>query len=79
VPAATPQPDRPTPPFGTGRVTPQRRLVTEVAAEWSGAFTVEELAAAHHIYPSWGEGVKAAAEQALRTKHLRAGTGAFRS
>jgi mercuric reductase len=40
---------------------------------------VEELAAAHHIYPSWGEGVKAAAEQALRTKHLRAGTGAFRS
>jgi len=46
VPAATPQPDRPTPPFGTGRVTPQRRLVTEVAAEWSGAFTVEELAAA---------------------------------
>jgi mercuric reductase len=26
--------------------------------------TVEDLAAAHHIYPSWGEGVKAAAEKA---------------
>jgi mercuric reductase len=27
--------------------------------------TVDELAMAHHIYPSWGEGVKAAAERAL--------------
>jgi pyruvate/2-oxoglutarate dehydrogenase complex dihydrolipoamide dehydrogenase (E3) component len=26
--------------------------------------TVEDLAGAHHIYPSWGEGVKAAAEKA---------------
>ena len=26
--------------------------------------TVDDLAAAHHVYPSWGEGVKAAAEQA---------------
>jgi mercuric reductase len=26
--------------------------------------TVDELARAHHVYPSWGEGVKAAAEQA---------------
>lgn len=26
--------------------------------------TVDDLAGAHHIYPSWGEGVKAAAEQA---------------
>lgn len=41
--------------------------------------TVEELAAVHHVYPSWGEGVKAAAEQAVRTKRLRAGTGALRS
>ena len=41
--------------------------------------TVEDLAAVHHIYPSWGEGVTAAAEQAVRTKRLRAGIGAFRS
>ncbi len=27
--------------------------------------TVDDLAAAHHVYPSWGEGVKAAAERAL--------------
>jgi hypothetical protein len=27
--------------------------------------TVDELAFAHHVYPSYGEGVKAAAEQAL--------------
>jgi pyruvate/2-oxoglutarate dehydrogenase complex dihydrolipoamide dehydrogenase (E3) component len=26
--------------------------------------TVDDLARAHHVYPSWGEGVKAAAEQA---------------
>jgi mercuric reductase len=26
--------------------------------------TVDDLAAAHHVYPSWGEGVKAAAEKA---------------
>ncbi|MEP7334498.1 MAG: NAD(P)/FAD-dependent oxidoreductase [Actinomycetota bacterium] len=26
--------------------------------------TVEDLARSHHVYPSWGEGVKAAAEQA---------------
>jgi pyruvate/2-oxoglutarate dehydrogenase complex dihydrolipoamide dehydrogenase (E3) component len=26
--------------------------------------TVEDLAGAHHVYPSWGEGVKAAAEKA---------------
>jgi mercuric reductase len=31
----------------------------------SGA-TVEDLATVHHVYPSWGEGVKAAAEQAPR-------------
>jgi hypothetical protein len=40
---------------------------------------VDELAHAHHIYPSWGEGVKAAAEQAPRTKRLRAATGIPRS
>ncbi len=27
--------------------------------------TVDELALSHHVYPSWGEGVKAAAERAL--------------
>jgi pyruvate/2-oxoglutarate dehydrogenase complex dihydrolipoamide dehydrogenase (E3) component len=26
--------------------------------------TIDDLAQMHHIYPSWGEGVKAAAEQA---------------
>jgi pyruvate/2-oxoglutarate dehydrogenase complex dihydrolipoamide dehydrogenase (E3) component len=29
--------------------------------------TVEDLAGAHHVYPSWGEGVKAAAENARPT------------
>lgn len=33
-------------PFGAGRVTPQRRLIATLAAEWPGAFTVDELAAA---------------------------------
>lgn len=30
--------------FGTGRVTPQRRLVAETAASMPGAFSVDELA-----------------------------------
>lgn len=54
-------------------------VVQGLALAMAHDVTVEELAGAHHIYPSWGEGVKAAAEQALRTKHLRAGTSAFRS
>jgi len=33
-------------PYGTGRMTPQRRLVAEVADGWSGAFTIDELATA---------------------------------
>lgn len=32
-------------PYGSGRVTPQRRLVAELAGGWPGAFTVEELSA----------------------------------
>jgi mercuric reductase len=32
--------------------------------------TVDELANAHHIYPSWGEGVKAAAEQAAPEREV---------
>jgi mercuric reductase len=54
-------------------------VVQGLALAMARDVTVGELAGAHHIYPSWGEGVKAAAEQAVRTKHLRAGTGAFRS
>jgi mercuric reductase len=33
--------------------------------------TVDELALSHHVYPSWGEGVKAAAERALAPIALR--------
>jgi mercuric reductase len=33
--------------------------------------TVDDLAGAHHIYPSWGEGVKAAAEQAKPERQTR--------
>lgn len=32
--------------YGAGRVTPQRRLVAQVAADMQGAFSVEDLAAA---------------------------------
>ena len=32
--------------YGTGRVTPQRRLVSETAASMRGAFSVDELACA---------------------------------
>lgn len=49
VARTTPHPTGPgcvSSPYGAGRVTPQRRLVAEVAGAWSGAFTVEELAAA---------------------------------
>ena len=54
-------------------------VVQSLALALAREVTVEDLATVHHIYPSWGEGVKAAAEQAVRTKRLRAGTGAFRS
>jgi mercuric reductase len=54
-------------------------VVQSLAPALAREVTVEDLAAVHHIYPSWGEGVKAAAEHALRTKRLRAGTGTFRS
>ena len=65
---------------GRPRREPEReRRRAGLALALSREVTLDELAAAHHIYPSWGEGVKAAAEQALRTKHLRATTGAFRS
>ncbi len=40
------EPGRDASPYGGGRVTPQRRLVAAVAGAWSGAFTVDELAAA---------------------------------
>jgi mercuric reductase len=33
--------------------------------------TVEDLAGAHHVYPSWAEGVKAAAETALASGELK--------
>jgi pyruvate/2-oxoglutarate dehydrogenase complex dihydrolipoamide dehydrogenase (E3) component len=33
--------------------------------------TVEDLAAMHHVFPTFGEGVKAAAEQALQTTRMR--------
>ena len=33
--------------------------------------TVEELAAMHHVFPTFGEGVKAAAAQALQTTRMR--------
>jgi mercuric reductase len=54
-------------------------VVQSLALALAREVTVEDLAAVHHIYPSWGEGVKAAAEQAVRTKRLRTGTGTFRS
>jgi mercuric reductase len=54
-------------------------VVQSLALALAREVTVDDLAAVHHIYPSWGEGVKAAAEQAVRTKRLRAGTGTFRS
>jgi Fur family transcriptional regulator, ferric uptake regulator len=36
--------DRAKNPYGMGRVTPQRRLIADVATAMPGAFTVEELA-----------------------------------
>ena len=41
-------------------------VVQGLALALRRGLTVDELASAHHVYPSWGEGVKAAAEQALR-------------
>ncbi len=41
-------------------------IVQGLAVALSLGATVDDLALAHHVYPSWGEGVKAAAEQALR-------------
>jgi mercuric reductase len=37
--------------------------------------TVDDLAGAHHIYPSWGEGVKAAAEKAKPEQPLAVASG----
>ena len=42
-------------------------IVQSLAVALSLGVTVDQLAYAHHIYPSYGEGVKAAAEQALAT------------
>jgi mercuric reductase len=36
--------------------------------------TIDDLAAVHHVYPSWGEGVKAAAEQARPERDPAAAT-----
>jgi mercuric reductase len=54
-------------------------VVQGLALGLARGVTVDELATVHHVYPSWGEGVKGAAEQAPRTKRLRAGTGIPRS
>ena len=40
-------------------------VVQGLALALRAGVTVDDLAAAHHVYPSWGEGVKAAAERAL--------------
>jgi mercuric reductase len=40
-------------------------VVQGLAVALSLGVTVDQLALSHHIYPSWGEGIKAAAEQAL--------------
>jgi len=40
------QPDHACRPYGAGRVTPQRKLVAQLAESWPGAFTVEELSSA---------------------------------
>jgi mercuric reductase len=46
------------------------RVASDVVQGFSLAFklgaTVDDFAAMHHVYPSWGEGVKAAAEQAKK-------------
>jgi mercuric reductase len=39
-------------------------VVQGLALALRAGLTVDELASAHHVYPSWGEGVKAAAEKA---------------
>jgi mercuric reductase len=39
-------------------------VVQGLALALKAGITVDDVATAHHIYPSWGEGVKAAAEQA---------------
>jgi mercuric reductase len=39
-------------------------VVQGLATALRAGVTVDDLASAHHIYPSWGEGVKAAAERA---------------
>lgn len=54
-------------------------VVQGLAFALARGVTVDDLAHAHHIYPSWGEGVKAAAEQAPRTKRLPAAAGIRRS
>jgi Fur family transcriptional regulator, ferric uptake regulator len=38
--------DRSPSPYGSGRVTPQRRLIAETASRMPGAFSIDELAAA---------------------------------
>jgi pyruvate/2-oxoglutarate dehydrogenase complex dihydrolipoamide dehydrogenase (E3) component len=41
-------------------------IVGSLAAALRLGVTVDDLAAVHHVYPSFSEGVKAAAEQALQ-------------
>jgi mercuric reductase len=41
-------------------------VVQGLALALRAGLTVDDLASAHHVYPSWGEGVKAAAERAQR-------------
>jgi mercuric reductase len=40
-------------------------VVQGLALALRAGITADDLASAHHVYPSWGEGVKAAAERAL--------------
>ena len=49
-------------------------VVQGLALALARGVTVDDLAAVHHIYPSWGEGVKAAAEQAPRLEGERVRT-----
>jgi Fur family transcriptional regulator, ferric uptake regulator len=41
--------DRSPSPYGSGRVTPQRRLIAETASRMGGAFSIDELAAAVRV------------------------------
>ena len=43
---------------------PQRQSEIVKLARSLGRVTVDDLARMHHVYPTFGEGIKAAAEQA---------------